>query len=105
MLEQRGKDESEPRWLGIGFLARGSRVAGRQLLEGAAFRAGLMRWGAAGSEIGVGGRRPGARGLEWRLERRGGVRDRESRGDDDPTAQPLSKPKKYQSQLYFKNAI
>jgi len=97
VLEQRGKDEraSQGGW-GSDFWP-----GGRQLLEGAAFRAGLMRWGAAGSEIGVGGRRPGARGLEWRLERRGGVRDRESRGDDDPTAQPLSKPKKYQSQLYF----
>jgi len=91
VLEQRGKDESEPRWLGIGFLARGSRVAGRQLLEGAAFRAGLMRWGAAGSEIGVGGRRPGARGLEWPSgEERWGSRE-SGRWDDDPIAQPLSK--------------
>ena len=87
MLEQRGKDEraSQGGW-GSDFWP-----GGRQLLEGAAFRAGLMRWGAAGSEIGVGGRRPGARGLEWPSgEERWGSRE-SGRWDDDPIAQPLSK--------------
>jgi len=96
VLEQRGKDESASRggwgsdfWPGV-----------RQLLEGAAFRAGLMGWewdvmGSGGKRNWVGGRRTGAQGLEWR-----GEVGKLVEGDDDPIAQPLSKLK-YQSWTLF----
>jgi len=97
VLEQRGKDEraSQGGW-GSDFWP-----GGRQLLEGAAFRAGLMRWGAAGSEIGVGGRRPGARGLERRVERRGGGAERVEDGTTTQSPNRCRNLKKYQSELYF----
>jgi hypothetical protein len=59
--------------------------------------------GSGGKRNWVGGRRPGARGLEWRGEV--GWGSRESRGDDDPIAQPLSKLKKYQSEQFIRPLI